>query len=65
MDPGWGVNPGGRVSTYDFAKFSKKLHATEEMLGHRGKSQEHPPLDLPLGSQPFANIQKETEGNWQ
>ena len=37
---------GGVVPTYDFAKFSKKLHEIMTILGRRGRRA--PPLDPPL-----------------
>ena len=39
-DPGFlvggGANPPGGVPTYDFAKFRKKLHEIEKILGRGG-----------------------------
>ena len=41
-----GLQPsGGGTPTYDFAKFSEKLHEIEKILGCRGGG---PPLDPPL-----------------
>ena len=34
-----------RASTYDFAKFSRKLHEIEKNLGRRGALPLDPPLD--------------------
>ena len=38
-DPGFpvgvGADPPGRAPTYDFAKFSKKMHGSEKILGCR------------------------------
>ena len=45
-DPGFSVggcaNPPWGVPTYDFAKFSEKLHEIEKILG-RGWGRGHPP----------------------
>ena len=41
-----GRQPCRGVPTYDFAKFSKKLHEIEKILVHRGATP--PPLDPPL-----------------
>ena len=53
-DPGFpverGVNPPG-APTYDFAKFSKKLHEIEKILGRRGS-----PLDSPLINSKFSQF---------
>ena len=39
-DPGFPIggdtNPVGGMPTYDFAKFSEKMHEIEKILGHRG-----------------------------
>ena len=39
-DPGFpvggGTDPLGGAPTYDFVKFSEKLHEIEKILGHRG-----------------------------
>ena len=47
-DPGspvlGGANPPAGVPTYDFVKFSQKLHEIKNMLGRRGTSPLEPPL---------------------
>ena len=52
-DPGFprggGANsPGGGAPTYDFAKFSQKLHEIERIWAPRGGASLAPPLDPPL-----------------
>ena len=52
-DPGFpqggGANSPGGVPTYDFAKFSQKLHEIERIWTPRGARVPHAPsLDLPL-----------------
>ena len=44
-----GANPRGEP-TYDFARFSEKLHEIENILVRRGDTPEKPPLDPPLKS---------------
>ena len=48
--------PAGGVPTYDFAKFSQKLHENENILGRSGRAPGAPPLDPPLGG---GSVQKE------
>ena len=40
--------PSREAPTYDFAKFSEKLHEIEKILGRRGRDVGAPPLDPPL-----------------
>ena len=52
-DPGFpvggGADPRGGAPTYDFVKFSKKLHEIEKNLGRRGgRAPGAPPLNPPL-----------------
>ena len=52
-DPGFprggGTNPLGGGPTYDFAKFSQKLHKIERISTPEGRHASlAPPLDLPL-----------------
>ena len=48
-----GADPPGGAPTYDFVKFSRKLHEIEKILGRRGA----PPLDPPLKRLGSANLQ--------
>ena len=41
---GWGGGNG--APTYNFVKFSKKLHEIEKILGHRGAPPPNPPLHV-------------------
>ena len=58
-DPGFprggGANSPGGVPTYDFAKFSQKLHEIEKIWtpGRGGRVSLAPPLDPPLPGVPF------------
>ena len=51
-DPGFpvggGADPLGGAPTYDFVKFSEKLHEIEKILGHKGVRAGSAPLNPPL-----------------
>ena len=51
-DPGFprggGANSPGGAPTYDFAKFSQKVHEIERIRTPGGARPSHPPLDPPL-----------------
>ena len=51
-DPGFPIGGAPTLQvgapTYDFAKFSEKLHEIENILGRRGRTTPHPPHPAPL-----------------
>ena len=67
-DPGFpvggGADPLGGAPTYDFVKFSEKLHEIEKILGRRGARAGCAPLNLPL-MMPSVKLLFLSKHNWR